>query len=529
MRLGRSGSATILMFLSGATLFAADCTAPAPMQAELRARPNVRTYTELGSWFDDRHQYECAIRAYRSALKLNPTSAQILNLLATSQYSSGNVKDAATTLRQSITVAPGDLDARLRLAATLEQLQRNDEAKAEWQAALKIDPHSIAALDGMSTHLIAEGNYGAVISLLRTAPRVENLVLDLVQAYGLSGMLAEAKDTLTTALKESPSSFPLTNALAITLVNQGFLQEAEQLTEKFAHSHPENLDAQKAYLRMLVVNSSNAALPLAHALLNRSPHDDYVLYVSGMLERQNGDLVAARDHLRESVAVNPNSYNSHYNLGLVLAKLGDAEDALEQFEKAIALGGTEPEIRLQLSKALKALGKNDEAQKQLDAYRQAAEAEANQSVVQGKSALAEKELNSGDPKKAVTLYREALAVSPSDAALNYKLSVALDKAADIAGEQAALERAVELDPDLAVAHNQLGYLASRRGDLASAEQHFREAVRAAPAYTEAWISLAATLAMESKLSEAKKAVAEAVQTDPTNPQAAQLQQDLNSR
>jgi Flp pilus assembly protein TadD len=89
-----------------------------------------------------------------------------------------------------------------------------------------------------------------------------------------------------------------------------------------------------------------------------------------------------------------------------------------------------------------------------------------------------------------------------------------------------LEQAVKIDPSLALAQNQLGYLASRSGDSAAAEEHFRMAVSASPGYTEAWVSLAATLGMESRFREAQKAVETALQLDPHNENAIHLRQEL---
>ena len=89
-----------------------------------------------------------------------------------------------------------------------------------------------------------------------------------------------------------------------------------------------------------------------------------------------------------------------------------------------------------------------------------------------------------------------------------------------------MEKALELDPDMAIAHNQVGYLLSRGGDLVSAEEHFRQAVRSAPTFTDAWINLAATLGMESKFQEAQDAVNTALKLDPKNVQALHLRDDL---
>ena len=43
-----------------------------------------------------------------------------------------------------------------------------------------------------------------------------------------------------------------------------------------------------------------------------------------------------------------------------------------------------------------------------------------------------------------------------------------------------LERAVELDPDLAAAHSALGWVAHRRGERLEAERHFRRALELDP-------------------------------------------------
>lgn len=520
-------AALALAVAVSAPLFAAECTPPQSLQSKLHAHPGAETFIHLGAWFDGRNQYGCAAEAYRSALKLQPNSSRVLYLLGSSLYSTGDVNGAVRALQQAVKTAPGTLKPHLKLAAALEQLKRADEAQAEWEAALKIDPQSTAASDGLAKHFVAEGNYGAAIELLRSAPSNEDLTLDLVQAYGRSGMLDEAEETLRKALRGDPSSFPFTYTLATILVDKFRLQEATDLAQKYAAGHPQNFEAQRLHLRLLVLNSDwDRALPLARQLLASAPDDAYFLYVNGMMERQSGNYMAARDHLEKSVARDPNFYNSHYNLGMVLEKLDDARGAKEQFEKALALGAEEPDVRFHLAKVLKSMGETEEANRQLKLYREAAEVSSKRTVAQGKATLAEKELASGDSNKAVALYREALEATPENALLNFKLSVALDKTGDVVGERAALEKAIQIDADMAIAHNQLGYLASRAGDSASAEEHFRRAVAAAPAYTEAWINLAATLGMESRFAEAQKAIASALRLDPKNSQAQQLQHDL---
>jgi Flp pilus assembly protein TadD len=384
------------------------------------------------------------------------------------------------------------------------------------------------ALDGLSKNLIADGDYASVIGLLQSAPRNEDLALDLAQAYGKAKMFDDAGKVLRGALLTNPSSWRVTNALTTVLVNQQHFQEALRITRKYAQLHPQHVEAQRVYLRVLVLNGDSAlARPLAHRLLATSPHDPDFLYMNGVLENQAGDFATARKHLQEAVALDPNHYNARYNFGVVLEALKDFNGAREQLEKAIELGATEPEIRFKYSNVLRKLGETQLADAQLKLYQQQMQDRASHALSVSKAAQADKELSSGDPQKAVALYQEAVAAAPQDALLNFKLGLALDKVGDAAAERTALEKALQIDPDMAIAHNQLGYLASHAGDTASAEEHFRQAVRAAPEYKEAWVSLAATLGMESRFSEAQEAVDKALKLDPRNTQALQLRRELS--
>jgi tetratricopeptide (TPR) repeat protein len=516
--------------LCASLCFAATCAGPPELQAKIRTQPDPENYVQLGTWFGDHRQYECAVEAFRAGLKLEPGSAQLYYLVGLSLYSSGHSEEAIGPLQQSIQLIPEVFQPHHILALALNQLHRMPEADAEWEAALKIDPHSTEAFDGLSKSLLAEGNYRAVIALLQTAPpKEQDLALDLAQAYDMAGMLDEAIKTLQQALRVSPSSLPLSEKLVMILARQAHFEEAAKLAAKRVQLHPRDLKAQELYLHVLVLNDDvKTAQPLARKLLAASPHEFGVLYLNGVLERESGQFPAARKHLEEAITLDPKHYNSRYNLGVVLAELGDPKGAKEQLEKALELGATEPQVRYKLATVLRTLGETEQAQEQLKLYQREEKAKADRTLAASKSAQAAKEFDSGDPAKAAALYREAIAVYPNDAALAYKLAMALDRAGNTDEERTALEQAVKIDPDFALAQNQLGYLASRGGDTASAEEHFRQAVRASPGYTQAWVSLAATLGMESRFPEAQEAVASALRLEPNNAEAKQLRKDLTA-
>ncbi len=520
------------MSLAGEPLARAACTATPALEARIHDNPDVGAYTDLGTWYAQQQQFECANRAFREALKLDPTSAKLNYFLGLSLFSSHQAEAAVAPLQQSIQSNAKAIQPRILLATVFTALERKDDAEAQWQAALQIDPASTDALDGLATLLTDGGSPMAAVALLKPAQRDEDLNIDLARAYGQAGMLDDAATTIKDALATDPSSLRLTNALATVYVNQHRYQDAAKVLHDFVQQHPDDLDAQVFYLKALVLNSNtDEARPLAKKLLAAMPHNFDVLLQNGMLERQAGDYAAARDHLREAVALEPQSYDCRYNLGAALAHLNDAPGAKEQLEKAIALDPSQAEAHFQLASVLRALGDTAGAQDQLKQYQQLNRASEARSEANTKSQLAAQKLASGDTQAAILLYREAVGATPDNALLNYQLAMALDKAGDLAGERSALEQAVKIDPTFAVAQNELGYLLSRQGSAASnaaAEGHFRLAVKAAPEFTVAWINLAATLGAEAHYAEAQDAVATALRLDPKNADALQLNQQLNA-
>ena len=433
---------------------------------------------------------------------------------------------------------PAALEARLHAHASAEAYgklgawfaqQRQYSCAAEaFRAALKIEPDSRSALDGLAKSLNSNGDYASVISLLRPVRLDEPLTLDLALAYAKTNRLDDASEILTRALQTTPSSLPLTHALVTIEVNQGRLEEAAKAAGKFAQQHPGNVGAQELYLRALVLNNETAlARPLGSKLLALAPHDFEVLYQNGILEREAHEYAAARSHLEQAVALDPSAPGPHFNLGMVLAKIQDAEGAKQQLQEAIALGDANPQVHFALGGVLHTLG-DPRAGEEFKLYQQALQANDQHLIATERSAEAAAEAAKGDPKKAVALYREAVEASPQDAVLRYQLALALERMGDTAAEKSALEQAVKIDPTLALAQNQLGYLASQTGDSSSAERHFRLALEAAPEYADAWVNLAATLGMEDRFPDALRAVDKALQLDAHNSNAQQLRQALTT-
>jgi tetratricopeptide (TPR) repeat protein len=539
------------------------CRGPQQLEQEVHSHPAAAAWGALGGWFGEQQQFMCAASAFQAAVRLDPQSARFRYFLGITYYSAGKTDLAIAELNRAAKLDLHDTRSRLALGTALNKAGRGVEAEAAWQEALQIDPASVTGLDWLAKSRIARGDYAGAIDLLRSAPPDEDLTLDLALAYSNAGDLDTAALVLSDAIRAKPDSLRLATAMATVLARAHRYDEAISGLNTALAAHPNDPGLQLLDLRLLVLKGDyESARPLAQRLLAASGDHFEVLYLSGLVEREDRNFTAASEHLRKAVTLDPQHYDARYNLGVVLARLQQPQSALTQLQLAIKLDPNQAEAYFQLAQVLRTLGRTDQSQAQLNIYRQKMLAAEKHDISITKSSEAAQALKARDAARAVELYREAIAADPENATLQYNLALALDRTGDLPEERAALEKALVLNHNLSQAEDQLGVLTANGGELAVAEEHFRRALRITPHFAEAsinlgtllgqqgkdreaeqqfrealasnprsvegWTNLAATLASEARYTEARESVQNAIRIDPTDRSALQILKMLGS-
>lgn len=504
------------------------CLPPPSIAPKLKTNPSAKTYAELGNWFATRRQFGCAANAFRKASAIQPNSAQIAYLLGLSLYSNGHPTQALQPLERSVKLNPKALKAHLLLGSALDRTKHRLDAETQWRLALAINPASTIARNSLSRDLLADKNYSAVIALLRplasNGSLSDQLTIDLSVAYTKSGLVKTAFRLLDAARQKHPGSVALAKAMGSVLVLQNQDKKAEKILSAILNRHPADLSLNILYLRTLVLAHDPRAEKLAERLLQAHPNQWQLLYFMGVVDRWNGNFTSARTFFLKSIRLHPEYADSHYHLGLVLAALDNDAGALKEFERAIDLGYSAPRVHYQLGRMFHATGKPKQAQRQFLLYRKS---------LQARSALtrAASEATEGDASEAkgkfhaaVANYLAAVKAAPTQPIFQYKLAMALGKVGNRAGERKALDHAVQLNPHMAMAQNQLGYLDFRDGNTDAAIQRFKLAVKVNPGYAKAWMNLAAALCLEARLPEASQALHRVLALEPDNRPAKELLQ-----
>ena len=238
----------------------------------------------------------------------------------------------------------------------------------------------------------------------------------------------------------------------------------------------------------------NSRTLFAHALKvtqgNYLAHNNY-----GLTFREEGRLVVAREHFEASLRINPDYTEAINNLGITQAELGEYPAAVSNLTR-IAAGGGNVNALYNLGTALIHLGDFKMAERWL---RTAADCEPGNAVVRYNLGYALQKQKHWSAARVQ--YEETLRLQPghSDARtnldyLNIRVSEAWmlyeqgNRQRELEEYTAAVESyraALEINPGLAEAYNNLGVTLGLQGEHRAALQYFEAAVAIAPDYQEA--------------------------------------------
>jgi len=300
------------------------------------------------------------------------------------------------------------------------------------------------------------------------------------------GQEAQAGASYRAAIASNPAYAEAHNNLGLLLQAQPG-GRTEAMAEFVAALQAQPNLAEAHYNLALALMAEPARRPDAIAHLQQAVHNRpqfaEAYYQLGAIHQREGQADAALEAYEKALQIRPLYPQAHYEIGTILAQLsGRSGEAIAHFREAIRLDPNLAEAHHRLGKIYEAQGQFDEAR---SAYEKA---------VQLKPGLVEARYDLGGllavrslfPEAAVQL-AEAVQLAPDFAEAHYRLGVVLARLPGRLAEAAAeYQEALRLAPDFAEAHNNLGNLLARTpGRLAEAIQHFESALMLQPDFPAA--------------------------------------------
>jgi tetratricopeptide (TPR) repeat protein len=212
-----------------------------------------------------------------------------------------------------------------------------------------------------------------------------------------------------------------------------------------------------AILQALAMESRSnpaAALARCEAMLARSPQLVPILCLAGRLHRELGNLPRSRERLEQALALAPQTPAALLELGMVELASGRPSRAAEYFERHTAENPDRAQGWYQLGVARETGGAWPEA---ADAYRKAI-GHGISDPRDVRLRLAGVLARAGRPAEAADEFRQVLADAPEDVGAHMGLGMVAAALGDRKAAEAAFRAALVLDPDLALARQQLIHL-----------------------------------------------------------------------
>jgi tetratricopeptide (TPR) repeat protein len=425
-------------------------------------------------------------RHAEAALKHNPEHVGSKILLAELLWQ--DKRDEAGTLKllQAVTAAGAPASAQeLVDAHTLTghvnlARSRISHAEAAYGQALRIDPKSAGALNGLGDALYRAGRYSEALARFEAAAQADpdeiGAKLGVAKTKLALERIRDSVDMLKKLREQHPKSSLVNYWFGRVQEAAGDRQQAE-IAYRAAIASGQSSDAVvDAYVALaLLLNQLGRAEDAQKALSEAKDKykDSPALYKAfGELALSQSRNGAAIEAFESALKLDPDDVVAKYRLGVALRLERRFDDAAKMFDAVAAVDREYPGLALERGLLFEASGKSAEALKAYEAALAKAPTDPDLMLRVGCGKTA-----AGRPEQAVELLRKVLIQRPNSAETNHCLGRALLlEGKNLAEALRLLERAVELDPHRAEHHLYVGWAANEAGRVARAESALAQAL-----------------------------------------------------
>lgn len=248
------------------------------------------------------------IRILKRVTKAIPRSLVYHGMLGKAYQGAGQFELSVAALSDAIKVDPTQAGTHLLRARSLLQLQRNEEASAEFRVAIEL------GAEGPDVR----AQFGAALEA--------------------TGRRREAIEQYRRAVTFAPTLWRVHDKLCKLLGGtDAFAQAVEQLRSA-VDKHPDDAFGQFTIGSVLLgAGDRDRAVPYLRSAVKLDPQNGRALIDLGIALRDGGQLSRARPFLERAEAIESVAPQALYNLGILEYKSGHSDRTVSLYEKAIDL------------------------------------------------------------------------------------------------------------------------------------------------------------------------------------------------
>ncbi|MCG6872031.1 MAG: tetratricopeptide repeat protein, partial [Gammaproteobacteria bacterium] len=278
-------------------------------------------YVALGNIYQGTGRLDDSVNAYRRAIELDPKNDAAFRGLAFAFEQAGNAGQAEATYRHAIDLQPGYWRGHFWLANFLVGHGRFSEALGSYRQAINLTPDNLQVYENLGGVLFFTGRFEEAIQALEKALELRptaRAYSNLGTVYYYAGRFTDSRDQFLRALELAPDDYRWWHNLGDVYRQLGNSKSAESYTR---------------------------ALQLGRKRLDINPQDGFAWKVLSLVLARLGQEEEARRALESAMKYSPNDVDLDFQRALVFEALGEREAALAALEKAIRGGQSAAIVR----------------------------------------------------------------------------------------------------------------------------------------------------------------------------------------
>jgi choline-sulfatase len=285
-------------------------------------------------------------------------------------------------------MSAGDVGVGARVReeeATLERLRAlgyvaGTEAVQKQRYTVADDPKGLIEIDSRIRDVITRyraGDYDGAIAIceenIRRRPTMSLSYLQLAYLQRMRGRLDRAIPAAKQAVDLQPLDSEAISLYGVYLTEAGRDREAVAFLRAYAENTNPDIDVLTALgMAQAHLGLRDEALATFARAREVDPSNAMVLVNAGTVYLMAGDRVRARQAFEAALDIDQEVARAHNSLGVIAAEEGHVDEAVERWKRAVALDPQDYQTLFNVGTTLRKLGREAEARPYLEAYLKAA-------------------------------------------------------------------------------------------------------------------------------------------------------------
>ncbi|MCP4723381.1 MAG: tetratricopeptide repeat protein [bacterium] len=315
---------------------------------------NAIVRTDLGSVYLTLKDYDKAEDQFKEALRIDQNHAAAHHNLASLYLIRNDIENAIAEYKRAIAVADQSQDvirAHFNLGGLYISQKDYTSAKTEFERVIELDPGNTDAYSNLGTIYDKLGDSRRAeemyTKITETEPKDVEGYNELGNYYFKSRDYEKAKESFQKTLEIVPNNAFARLSLGRIYTETKEYHNASRLFMDMIRDDPKDLFAHINLGRVYTeTNRYDDAITEFKTVLQINPNEVNAYFMLGELYVKNTETYKeAIANLRKGLSINPVHFNARILLGNVLIRTGDIQNAIDEFEFALKLNPSAPDLR----------------------------------------------------------------------------------------------------------------------------------------------------------------------------------------